>query len=90
MLSGLKGVQGNIEDIYFSNHSFSAVSRALRKHRAVLLAGDNGSITIYRDDVGNYRCEFDRYMVEKSHEIYKTKTAIKSWLSLWMPQLQRG
>lgn len=77
----VKGIMAN---------SPSGFITALRKYRAVSDAGDHGSVLVYRDDAGRYRCHFMRWQ-QTINELQCTSQAeVRGWLREWLPaQRQR-
>ena len=59
---------------------------ALRAYRAAISAGEHGACTVWRDDAGDYRCEFSRHMVTHDSRRFTNFMAVKSWLREWMPK----
>lgn len=84
-LVNLPGVlSGRISDVPMER-SVSGALKALVSHRAVTGAGDHGAWTVWRDDVGAYRCKFSRYMMTVNEAVFGTKAQVKSWLEKWIP-----
>lgn len=84
-LPGVKG--GKIEDVSFAS-SVSGAMAVLRTERAVTGAGDRGAWTVWRDDAGDFRCEFTRYCITADALTTDTKKAVRQWLTTWIPQSQ--
>lgn len=83
------GVKGTLTGIMAS--SASGILTALRTYRAVSDAGDHGSIMVYRDDEGQYRCLYMVLGVTREQLICKTQREVRVWLKEWMPrQRQRA
>lgn len=59
-------------------NSISGFMAALGKHRLCSAAGDHGSVTVYRDDDGNYRCWFQRFHSTVDGQIFDTKTRVRA------------
>jgi hypothetical protein len=63
---------------------------ALQKYRACSDAGDHGSVMVYRDDDGNFRCMFCVWQMARERQTFKTKAQVRAWLKEWLPvQRQR-
>jgi len=75
-----KRIKGPIVD------SVSAFLLALRKHRLCSAAGDHGSVTVYVDDDGAFRCTFQRWHSTIDEQTYATKAQVKAWLVKWLPK----
>jgi hypothetical protein len=65
--------------------SVSAALSAIRDGEAATAAGDRGSINVWVDDKGRYRCEAMRYMATVNSETPKNLKELKAWLSEWLP-----
>lgn len=84
--TGLPGVRRKkIEGVFASTPA--GFARALRKHRVVSAAGDDGSVTVWRDDSGKLRGTFQRYYSTLADETFKTKIAMERWLGVWLPKM---
>lgn len=86
-LIGLPGVAGGeIDDMSY----FSSITDGLKKltsFRAVTAAGDNGAVTVYKDDEGHYRCMFARHMTNHDETTTPTKSGVRDWLKSWHPKM---
>ena len=58
---------------------------ALQEYRACSDVGDNGSVIVYRDDAGAYRCAFMQWKVTKESQTYTSKAKVRAWLKEWLP-----
>lgn len=67
--------------------SVNGFAVALRKHRLCSAAGDHGSVTVYVDDAGGYRCWFQRFHATVDAQTYKTKASVRKWLVEWLPRM---
>lgn len=86
-LINLPGVNGGkIENVRFARSPSGAMA-VLKTDRAVTGAGDNGAWTVWRDDEGNYRCEFSRYCATVNGLTCKAKAEVRRWLGEWIPQI---
>lgn len=86
-LSNLKGCKNDVTDIYFARPNITSVRNGLAYHRAVMVSGDRGCVTIYKDDINRIHCVFDSYMVERSHLVVNLKSEIKEWFNEWVVRL---
>jgi hypothetical protein len=77
------GVKGTLTGIMAG--SISGILAALKTYRAVSDAGDHGSIMVYRDDEGAYRCLFMVWGRTHAQKICKTQREVRDWLKEWMP-----
>ncbi len=66
--------------------SITAALKALRSNRICSAAGTYGSVTVWIDDDGKYRCAFHQYLVKKAGRIVSTKKQVRGWLKEWLPQ----
>lgn len=83
------GVKGSLTGVMAS--SVSGILTALKTYRAVSDAGDHGSIMVYRDDEGKYRCLFMVWGHTQEEKICKAQREVRTWLKEWMPkQRQRA
>lgn len=85
--SGLPGTSGDVMTAEAA--SVADAMRCVRAGVPVGTAGDSGAITVYRDDEGRLRCDFQRYMVTLSHEITGTQKRTREWLNEWWPRMGR-
>lgn len=65
--------------------SASAGVRALHAGRACTATTDKGSITLYKDDTGAFRCILERAGRAKEESILHSKTAATTWLKQHFP-----
>lgn len=87
-LVGLPGVAGGkIEDVQMAS-SVSGAMKVLRTDRAVTGAGDHGAWTVWKDDEGAYRCEFQRHYCTLNQSTYTQKKNVQGWLRTWLPRVQ--
>ncbi|HXJ61326.1 MAG TPA: hypothetical protein VNU68_32180 [Verrucomicrobiae bacterium] len=77
------GVKGTLTGIMAS--SVNGILTALKTYRAVSDAGDHGSIMVYRDDEGRYRCLFMVWGSTREQKICQTQREVREWLKKWMP-----
>ena len=61
--------------------------RILKKGRVCSDAGDNGAVTVWRDDRGMYHCEFSRFLVSHNSALFSSKAKVAVWLKDWLPQM---
>lgn len=84
--TGLPGVRKKmIEGVY--SRTPGGFIAALEKHRVVSAAGDDGAVTVYRDDKGRLRGMFCRYMSILASETFPTKAACRRWLAEFLPKM---
>lgn len=57
----------------------------LRTYRAVSDAGDHGSVLVYRDDSGAFRCHFVRWRQSVNEEQFESQAKVRAWLKKWLP-----
>lgn len=56
---------------------------------AATAAGDCGSISVWKDDDGMWRCEFQRHYVTLDTRTFKHLSAACQWMKEWFP-IMRG
>jgi len=83
--SDLPGVKGGSLPAFFFR-SVSGAMIALRRNRACDSVGDHGSIIVFTDDAGAYRCLFFRYWSTIDEQTFRTKVQVKQWLKEWLPR----
>lgn len=79
-LAGLPGVAAAEIFDAVSIRSSSAGVRALQAGRACTAVTNKGTITLYQDDSGAYRCVFERRGGSKEESILHSKAAATTWL----------
>ena len=84
---GLPGVVGNLPGICISP-SLRQFKRTLLEHRACSTAADNGAVTIWRDDAGQWRGDRSRYWVTQATLTCRTKSEVWMWLRKQLPKIQ--
>lgn len=86
--SGLPGVKGGTIKPRGKHmaRTVSGLMAILRKGRICSSAADCGAVTVWKDDKGAYRCEFDRHRVPFNEATFDTKAAVRRWLKEWLPQ----
>lgn len=86
-LVGLPGTTGDVSGVRVG--SVTAAVRELRAGEAVFAAGDDGAITVWKDDAGMLRCEFSRRMWTVDAKSFKYLAAVHQWLKDWWPKMRR-
>lgn len=81
------GVKGSLTGVMAG--SASGILAALKTYRAVSDAGDHGSIMVYRDDEGSYRCLFMVWGQTREQKVCKTQRDVRAWLKEWLPAQRR-
>lgn len=87
-LKGLVGIEGGVIADCASFYTVSNGIAALRLHRAITTADDNGAIVIYKDDDGTYRCERYRFLISQDESLLKSRTAVRQWLKEQLPKIR--
>lgn len=82
----LPGVRGGKLRGPFAVKSPNAFLRELETYRVVSDAGDHGSVTVWRDDSGAFRCEFCRWCATVESKIFTSKASVRRWLATWHPR----
>lgn len=85
-LAGLPGVKETLETNGYQD-SVTGFLNALKSQRAATGAGDHGSVTVWIDDDGQFRCAFTRFCSIVNTQIFEHKKQIKAWLTEWLPQM---
>jgi hypothetical protein len=90
--TGLPGVRGGTIKPRGKHiaRTVAGVMAILQKGRIASAAGDDGAVTVWRDDEGSWRCEFSRWRSPVDNQTFDTKAAVQRWLVEWMPKLQRA
>lgn len=86
--TGLAGVRQKKIAGVLVNRTISAFMTAIKKHRVASAAGDMGAITLWRDDRGQLRGAFCRYLSVLSEEQFTSQAAARRWLSSWLPECE--
>lgn len=81
--NSVPGVKGTLTGIMAN--SPSGILTALKTYRAVSDAGDHGSVMVYRDDDGQYRCLFMVWGMTREQKICSSQREVREWLKEWMP-----
>ena len=85
-LTGLEGrSEKKINAIFFKN--ILGVGK-LNKDTAVTSAFSNGSINIWIDDEGKFRCESMRYQYSLDKKIYDDIEDVKLWTKYWLKKIK--
>jgi hypothetical protein len=84
---GMDGVKGKLTGVIV--RSVAGFNKKLRIHRIVSAAGDNGSVNVYVDDAGKYRCEFHQYRQTIDQKEYRTKASALQWLKEFLPKVRK-
>lgn len=58
---------------------------ALKRYRACSDGGDHGSVIVYRDDAGAFRCMFMRWKEIEEEQTFTSKSKVREWLKIWLP-----
>ena len=66
--------------------SISGIMRALKFTRVCSAAGDYGTVAVWRDDIGHWRCEFCRNRITITETTVKTKSLVHEWLKTYFPK----
>jgi hypothetical protein len=69
--------------------SITEAMRFISQGDPVTTAGGGGSLTVWRDNNGDWRAEFDRFRVPLDQRTLPTKGSIRKWLRRWWPKLGR-
>lgn len=85
--SGLPGVRARVLRGPYVR-SPSAAIRAISDFRVCSMAGDDGAITVWRNDVNVLCAEFSRYLRCVDRVECASKTALRLWLKKWWPLMQ--
>jgi hypothetical protein len=69
--------------------SVTAALGLIREGKPVTASGSSGAISVWRDHQGNWRGEFDRFLVPMSTIQTEMMTVLRAWLKKWWPELGR-
>lgn len=56
--------------------------------KAVTAAGDNGALNVWRDDSGQWRCEFHRRLCTINSITTKSVRRVMAWMREWWPRME--
>lgn len=89
-LSGMPGVRKGkkIEAAWGSTPA--DFIKALRTHRAITCAGDQGCVTVYIDDKGIKRGYFSRFLSVSHEQAFKSGAELSRWLKDVLPLRHGG
>ena len=85
MYIGLLGVAGGKLEGPMAR-SVSGIMAELRTNRICSAAGNNGAVTVWKDDDGAWRCAFCRHRMTVGEATVGTKAQVREWLREWMPK----
>lgn len=89
LVTGLPGVA--VDRLWSTPRtSVTGVIDALRRQRCVSATGPSGSLLVYRDDNGCFRCLYHKAgnCLPVSSEIFASKEPqVRAWLRRWFPAL---
>jgi hypothetical protein len=89
--SGLPGIRRKkVNAEWVARHTPTGFFAALEKARVATAASDAGSVTVYIDDDGQYRCYFSRYGSESDDIMTTSKAAVRRWLKNEIPKMTEG
>lgn len=69
--------------------SVTEAAKYLRQQMAVTAAGLTGALNVWRDDNGEWRCEFMRNLVTVERANFAHVAAVVQWLKEWWPSVGR-
>jgi hypothetical protein len=84
-LVGLDGVDDDRDALRLL--SIEGAVQIIKAGGACVSAGDNGSVTAWRDDEGEYRCNFQRLCSVKAELKTKSLQKVRSFISEWIPEM---
>lgn len=87
VLTGLSGTDGEARECVFVR-SISATLKVLRSRLSAVAAGDNGAFNVWRDDDGNYRCQYERYQKTIDLQIFPSLKEIKPLIKVWLEKIK--
>jgi hypothetical protein len=89
MLVGIEGVSaGEVEAVCVRSRT-AAIQELRAGAPAIIAAGDEGSLVVWVDDDGKYRCEFDRFLAAIDQKKFRHLAAVDQWLREWFPKMHR-
>ena len=62
------------------------IMTAIGEHPVCATAGNNGSVTVWRDDDGHVRAMFQRYHQTLDNIVNPSDSELQDWLTTWLPQ----
>jgi hypothetical protein len=60
---------------------------AMAGYAACSSAGDHGAVTVWKDDVGQWRVAFQRYRNTEETQTFRFKLYVFEWLREWLPKM---
>lgn len=87
IMAGLPGTSQDVPSV--PAVSVADALRCVREGFAVSFAEDYGSVNVWRDDVGQLRCCFQRFRVTVNEEVTVTLKRTREWLTEWWPKMSR-
>ena len=84
-LVGLPGIKRKVMPCKMVRNITAALT--VTRRMATTAANDNGSISVWIDDAGNYRADFCRYLCTKGSGAFTSKSALRDWLRDWWPKM---
>jgi len=85
---GLNGVKGIITVLHVDSVT-AMLNKALPKYRAGIASGDYGCVMAWRDDNSLLHADFQRFCKVVDKSTFKNKSALKAWLSKWLPKIHQ-
>lgn len=61
--------------------------RLLKRKTVGTTADDFGSISVWDDKEGRYRCEAYRWMQTVDSQVFTSYQAVRQWLKVWMKKI---
>lgn len=85
-LSGLPGVKRKTVPCKMVKSITAAMT--VTRRMATTAANDNGAISVWIADDGQYCADFCRYLCTQGSIVTKRKSALRDWLRKWWPKMQ--
>ncbi len=85
-MQNLEGVRGGKRKGEWAK-SAHAVFAVLKRNHVATDAGDHGALNVYRNDAGQYHCEFMRHYFSLSKKLFTSQAKVRAWLKKWRPEL---
>lgn len=86
--SGMPGVRRKRLRGPIVGYSVTEFMAQLRNYRTVSAAGDHGSVMVYRDDAGKFRCAFCRWTQVIDSQTFDFKKQVRQWLANNLPRMK--
>jgi hypothetical protein len=89
LLTGLPCLNGGSVEPELVSSRTAAIKSLRDKAKAILAAGDEGSLHVVVGHDGLYHCEFFRYQRALNSSAFRHLASVDDWLREWFPKMER-